>query len=30
MHEAKEEKAMIAVSDRSMDVCEDEETRTQY
>jgi hypothetical protein len=30
MREAKEEKAMIAVSDRRMDVCEDEETRMQY
>jgi hypothetical protein len=30
MREAKEEKAMMVVSDRRMDGCEDEETTTQY
>jgi hypothetical protein len=30
MREAKEEKAMMAVSDRRMDVCEGEETTMQY
>jgi hypothetical protein len=30
MHEAKEEKAMMAVSDRSRDVCEEGETTMQY
>jgi hypothetical protein len=30
MREAKEEKAMMVVSDRRKDVCEDEETTMQY
>jgi hypothetical protein len=30
MREAKEEKAMMVVSDRRMDVCEDDETTMQY
>jgi hypothetical protein len=30
MREAKEEKAMMVVSDRRMDVCEAEETTMQY
>jgi hypothetical protein len=30
MHEAKEEKAMMVVSDRRMDVCEGEETAMRY
>jgi hypothetical protein len=30
MREAKEEKAMMVVSDRSMDVCEGAETTMQY